>query len=148
MFGCAYFRIWLCNIIILGKKIWAYRADKLEVEELPDGWWSVITGGASLSTSLQKKKKKKKVLFYVFIWFWSFFCILAYYCVLKYDLNDNIMNVMMCKEIKKSLYGDKKAPSLFSSFGHILLLGLRSRRPQLNDLASRQQKVPDSLEKP
>ena len=52
-----------------------------------------------------------------------FFCILAYYCVLKYDLNDNIMNVMMCKEIKKSLYGDKKAPSLFSSFGHILLLG-------------------------
>ena len=147
MFGCAYFRIWLCNIIILGKKIWAYRADKLEVEELPDGWWSVITGGASLSTSLQKKKKKSIILcFYLILKF--FFYILAYYCVLKYDLNDNIMNVMMCKEIKKSLYGDKKAPSLFSSFGHILLLGLRSRRPQLNDLASRQQKVPDSLEKP
>ena len=147
MFGCAYFRIWLYNIIILGKKIWAYRADKLEVEELPDGWWSVITGGASLSTSLQKKKKKSIILcFYLILKF--FFCILAYYCVLKYDLNDNIMNVMMCKEIKKSLYGDKKAPSLFSSFGHILLLGLRSRRPQLNDLASRQQKVPDSLEKP
>lgn len=98
-------------------------------------------------TAKEEEEKKSIILcFYLILKF--FFCILAYYCVLKYDLNDNIMNVMMCKEIKKSLYGDKKAPSLFSSFGHILLLGLRSRRPQLNDLASRQQKVPDSLEKP
>lgn len=37
------------------KKNLAYRADKLDVEELPEGWWSEIPGwmAASLSASLK-----------------------------------------------------------------------------------------------
>ena len=39
--------------VIVRKSKTAYRADKLEVDELPDCWWSAIAGaGASLSTSL------------------------------------------------------------------------------------------------
>ena len=39
------------------KKKFAYRADKLDVEELPEGWWSEIPGwmAASLSASLKLK---------------------------------------------------------------------------------------------